>query len=156
MGCACTGLSIGSQQKQNNCGLESDCNSIKRAIFEHPKQVQDSVSSISSYSDQQSSRPLRIVGQFKTQDWIYINKSEKNDTTRRVNSSLNENSLSPLKKDYAFSDLSVELIADDQVKLIIPNKIKKSWSRRRVTSKVDLLNKVKQMKYHEKFKRRKT
>ncbi|CAD8056842.1 unnamed protein product [Paramecium primaurelia] len=159
MGSACQSLQIASKQKQNNCGAESECNSIKRAIFEHPRQILDSVSSISSYSDQYSSRPLQTVGQIKTQDWIYLNKSDNNNqTTGRVNRSLNENSLSPLKKEYQnnFSDLSVELIADDKVQLIIPTKFKRSLIRRRVTSKVDLLNKVKQMKYQEKFKRRKT
>ncbi|CAD8152847.1 unnamed protein product [Paramecium octaurelia] len=158
MGSACSCFWSASQQNQNNQNAGNEYNSIQRAIFEHPKQVLDSVSSISSCSDKQSSRPQRTVGQIKTQDWIYLNKSDKNDTTRRVNSSLNENSLSPLKKDHnnTFSDLSVELIAADQVKLMIPSKIRKSSSRRRVTSKVDLLNKVKQMKYQEKFKRRKT
>ncbi|CAK75782.1 unnamed protein product (macronuclear) [Paramecium tetraurelia] len=158
MGSACSGLQTTSQQKQNNQTAGNEHNSIQRAVFEHPKQVLDSISSISSCSDKQTSRPQRTVGQIKTQDWISLNKSDKYDTTRRVYSSLNQNSLSPLKKDHnnTFSDLSVELIAADQVKLMIPSKIRKSSSRRRVTSKVDLLNKVKQMKYNEKFKRRKT
>ncbi|CAD8062836.1 unnamed protein product [Paramecium sonneborni] len=158
MGCACQSLQIASKQIQNNCSLDSECNSIKRAIFEHPRQVLDSVSSISSYSDQYSSRPLQTVGQIKTQDWICLNKSDKNKIARRVISSLNENSLSPLKKENenTFSDLSVELIADEQVRLIIPTKIKRYLNRRRITSKEDLLNKVKKMKFSEKFKRRKT
>ncbi|CAD8066800.1 unnamed protein product [Paramecium sonneborni] len=158
MGCGCQSQQIASKQIQNNCCLDNECNSIKRAIFEHPRQVQDSVSSISSYSDQYSSRPLKTVGQIKTQDWIYLNKSDKNSITKRVICSLNENSLSPLKKENenTFSDLSVELIADEQVKLIIPTKIKRYLNRRRVTSKEDLLNKVKQLKYQDKLKRRKT
>ncbi|CAD8155044.1 unnamed protein product [Paramecium octaurelia] len=158
MGCACQCLSIASKQKQNNCGEESECNSIKKPIFEHPRPMLDSVSSISSYSDEYSSRPLQTVGQIQTQDWIYLNKSDNMFMDRRVNRRLNENSLSPLQKEYqnTFSDLSVELITEDQVKLLIPTKIKRCSNRRRITSKVDLLNKVKQMKYQEKFKRRKT
>jgi hypothetical protein len=63
------------------------------------------------------------------------------NTSKRLHTSLNFNSLSPLRKlsNGNLSDYSVELV--EAVQLHIPNQVRKS--RRRVTTKIDLLNKVK-------------
>ncbi|CAD8050441.1 unnamed protein product [Paramecium primaurelia] len=146
------------KQIQMNCKNNKTFKKLKRADFQHPKQILDFDSSYSICSERNSSQFSKTIGHINTSSCIYMKRRDNQFFTRRVNSSLNRNSLNLLKKDdyNSQSDLSIELIDDAQLKLIIPYHARRSWSKKRVTTKVDLLKKVKNQKYLERFKRRKT
>ncbi|CAD8128264.1 unnamed protein product [Paramecium sonneborni] len=160
MGSACKNMKNTQDLKliQMNCKSSKGSKKLKRADFQHPKQILDFDSSYSIRSERNSSQFSKTIGHINTSSCIYMIRRDNKFLSRRVNSSLNHNSLSQLKKDdlISQSDLSIQLVEDDQLKLIIPFQTRRSWSRRRVTTKVDLLKKVKNQKYYERFKKRKT
>ncbi|CAD8166106.1 unnamed protein product [Paramecium pentaurelia] len=158
MGSACKNMKNNQDLKQIQMNYNKPFKKLKRAQFQHPKQILDFESSYSICSERNSSQFSKTIGHINTSSCIYMKRRHNNFLTRRVNSSLNHNSLNLLKKDdqNSQSDLSVELIDDNQLKLIIPYQTRRSWSKRRVTTKVDLLKKVKNQKYIERYKRRKT
>ncbi|CAK66016.1 unnamed protein product (macronuclear) [Paramecium tetraurelia] len=146
------------KQIQMNSKNNKTFKKLNRADFQHPKQILDFDSSYSICSERNSSQFSKTIGHINTSSCIYMKKRDNKFFTRRVNSSLNHNSLNLLKKDdnNSQSDFSLELIENTQVKLVIPYQVRRSWSKKRVTTKVDLLKKVKNQKYFDRYKRRRT
>ncbi|CAD8151180.1 unnamed protein product [Paramecium octaurelia] len=158
MGSACKNMKNTQDLKQIYMNQNGPFKQLKRAHFQHPKQVMDLESSYSICSERNSSQCSKTIGNINTSSCIYMKQRDNRFFTKRVNSSLNHNSLNFLKKDdqSSQSELSVELIDNNQLTLIIPYHTRRSWSRRRATTKFDLLMKVKNQKYVERYTRRKT